>query len=167
MTTIAPGTFHNQSWDEQTLDEFDGREVTKATIVQDFDGDIGGSGTWTTIMGYASDGTAEYVGMQRIVGRIGDRSGSFVIRTDGTFDGSAARSTWAVVADSGTEALAGLRGSGNSVAPHGPDARTPSRWTWTERRAAARHAGWPIAATRAIRRAGPPRIGCSHSRWVR
>ena len=120
-TFIAKGTFHNTSWDEQTLDEFDGRKMTRATIVQDFDGDIVGSGIWTTIMCYAADGTAEYAGMQRIVGRIGERTGSFVVHADGTFDGATAKSTWTVIPESATDELRFIHGAGESVAPHGPD----------------------------------------------
>lgn len=74
-----------------------------------------------TLMVYAADGTAEYLGVLRIIGRIGDREGSLVVRTDGVFDGAAARTTWRIVEGSATDDLEGIRGTGHSVAPHGPD----------------------------------------------
>ena len=38
-------------------------------------------------MGYGDDGTAAFVGLERVVGKVGDRSGSFVLQHTGTFDG--------------------------------------------------------------------------------
>src|SRR6266540_3074303 len=67
------------------------------------------------------NGTATFVGFERFVGRIGSRSGSFVVETIGTFDGNEARTAWSVVAGSGTDDLQGLRGEGTAVAPHGPN----------------------------------------------
>ena len=62
-----------------------------------------------------------FTGLERVVGKIGDRSGSFVLRTEGVYDGKEAKTEWSVVPDSGTEGLAGLKGKGSSVAPHGPN----------------------------------------------
>jgi hypothetical protein len=73
-------------------------------------------------MCYRPDGTADWVGLQRIVGRVGDRSGSFVLTTLGTFDGSRAAGDWSVVPGSGTEELEGLRGTGRIEAPLGGNA---------------------------------------------
>jgi hypothetical protein len=58
--------------------------------------------------------------MQRMVGQIGSRSGSFVLRADGTFEGGEARSAWQVVDGTGTGELAGLRGIGTAVATSSP-----------------------------------------------
>lgn len=121
MTTLASGNFHNGSFDEAMLDETDGRRLTQATIRQTFDGDLVGSGTWITLMCYAPDGTAEYVGMLRVDGRIGELTGSFVLNASGTYDGREARTSWTVVGGSGTGGFTGLAGGGHSVAPHGPD----------------------------------------------
>jgi hypothetical protein len=119
--TLASGTFHNTSWDEQATETFGARKITRATIAQQFDGDIVGTGTWTTLMVYADDGTAEYVGVMRIVGRIAGRDGSVVLRTDGTFDGTVARTAWTVIDGMATDGLASISGAGHSAAPHGPD----------------------------------------------
>ena len=70
-------------------------------------------------MAYRADGTADYVGLQHLVGTLGGRSGSFVLSSPGTFDGQAATGTWTVLEGSGTEELAGLTGTGTFTAPSG------------------------------------------------
>jgi hypothetical protein len=55
------------------------------------------------------------VGVEHVIGRIGDRAGSFVLQHAGTDDGSTTKSTYFVVPGSGTGDLRGLRGKGKSV----------------------------------------------------
>ena len=73
-------------------------------------------------MCYREDKTAEFVGLQRFVGRLGGRSGSFVMQTQGSFDGTEAKGSLAVVERSGTEELAGITGTGAFAAPLGSTA---------------------------------------------
>jgi Protein of unknown function (DUF3224) len=121
MTTHIEGTFKLASWDENTYAELDGEaKLTRASIAQDFAGDLTGTGTSELLMHYREDGTATIVGLVHMAGTIGDRSGSFVLQSTGTYDGSEARSTWSVIPGSGTGQLRGLRGDGVSVAPGGP-----------------------------------------------
>ena len=71
-------------------------------------------------MCYRPDQTADFVGLERVVGRIGDRSGSFVaLHSAGSFDGAAAHGQLSVVPGSGTGELRGLCGNGSFTAPHG------------------------------------------------
>ena len=70
-------------------------------------------------MCYRPDDTADFVGLQRVDGRLGERSGSFVMRTAGTFDGKEARGELTVVPGSGTGELGDLNGSGEFRAPLG------------------------------------------------
>ena len=72
-------------------------------------------------MMHRADRSAIFVGLERVTGRLGDRSGSFVLQHNGTFDGKAARGTLVVVAGSGTGELHGLRAEGSFVAEHGPE----------------------------------------------
>jgi hypothetical protein len=62
---------------------------------------------------------AAYGGYERIVGTLGGRSGSFVLRLAGGFEDGAARTTWTVEEGTGTGELAGLRGQGGYVARQG------------------------------------------------
>ena len=123
MTTHGTGTFQITSWDEDRYTEMEGeRGLSQANVTQSFSGDIEGAGSVRWLMCYRPDGTADWVGLQHVEGRIGDRSGSFVLQTVGTFDGSKAAGRWSVVAGSGTGELAGLSGEGRIEAPMGSQA---------------------------------------------
>jgi Protein of unknown function (DUF3224) len=124
MSTHAQATFAIQSWDENPYVELDdARKLTRASVAQAFDGDLEGEGSVEWLMYYREDKTADFVGLQRFVGRLGSRSGSFVMTTQGTFDGEKAAGRLAVVDGSGTDELSGISGGGSFVAPHGS---TPS-----------------------------------------
>jgi hypothetical protein len=124
MSTHAQGTFEIQSWDENPYAELDdARKLTRASVAQAFNGDLEGEGSVEWLMYYREDKTADFVGLQRFVGRLGSRSGSFVMTTQGTFDGEKAAGELAVVDGSGTDELSGITGGGSFVAPHGS---TPS-----------------------------------------
>ncbi len=116
MTTHAEGTFTVTSWEEDTYDKLDGdAKLTRAHIVQEFSGDLEATGAAELLMCYANDGTATIVGLQRFVGRLGDREGSFVLQSVGAYDGKEAKGALTVVPGSGTKDLAGLSGTGTSV----------------------------------------------------
>lgn len=121
VATHASATFKIQGWDEKPYDEFeDGRKLTRASVKQGFAGDLNGEGDVEWLMCYSPDGTAVFVGLQRLVGELGGRAGSFVmLQTDGTFDGKEARGRLAVVPGSGTGDLKGIEGKGEFRAPHG------------------------------------------------
>jgi hypothetical protein len=120
--TKAKGSFEVASWDEETYEELDGGKLTRASVTQTFTGDLDGEGAVQWLMSYRRDGTAHFVGLQRIRGSIGERTGSFVMETIGEFDGKVAAGTWAVVAGSGSADLERLRGTGSFEAPLGPKA---------------------------------------------
>jgi hypothetical protein len=123
MSTHAQGIFELQSWQEDTyLELANGAKLTRASVAQAFSGDLDGEGSVEWLMCYADDGTARFVGLQRFEGRLGTKSGSFVMETLGTFDGGKAKGTWSVVARSGTDELRGITGTGAFEAPHGPKA---------------------------------------------
>jgi hypothetical protein len=121
MTQHAQGTFTVAGWDESTYQELEGQgKLTKARMSFDYAGDVQGQGVAETVMCYRDDGTAVYTGLEHVTGEVGGKSGSYVLVADGTYDGGEARSTFQVVEGSGTGELAGLRGSGTSVASSTP-----------------------------------------------
>jgi hypothetical protein len=121
MTDRASGSYTVKSWDEKDVAAPDGGgRVTRASVTGEYAGEIEGSATTESVMTYRPDGTAEYVGMERIVGRVGGRSGSFVLRSVGRYDGRTALSEMEVVAGLGSGELNGLRGEGRFRAEHGP-----------------------------------------------
>jgi hypothetical protein len=119
----AKGIFEISGWDEKTYEELpNGGKLSEAKVTQRFSGDITGDGSVIWLMGYPSPKTARFVGMQRIVGAIGGRKGSFLAQTIGEFDGTVAKARWSIIQGSGTDALAGISGEGVFEAPHGSKA---------------------------------------------
>ncbi len=115
MSTKAHSTFAIKSWDEKPYDEFDGgRKLTKAHVIFTYSGEMEGEGIIEFVMAYATDGSAQFVGMERIVGRVNGHVGSFVIQHAGSYTGKAAEENWEIVKGSGTGDLEGITGSGNS-----------------------------------------------------
>lgn len=119
MSARATATFKIEGWDEKPYAQIEGGgKLTQASVKQAFSGDIEGGGAVEWLMCYRPDETADFVGLQRIVGRLGDREGSFVLaQTEGTFDGKEARGRLSVVPGSVTGDLKGLRGTGEFSAP--------------------------------------------------
>jgi hypothetical protein len=66
-----------------------------------------------------SDGSAAFVGLERIVGRIGGKSGTFVLQRIGVFESGEAKESYTIIPGSGTGERQGLRGEGNSTVGHG------------------------------------------------
>ena len=101
--TSANATFQVKSWEENPFNEMEGGpKLTRASIKKSFSGDIEGEGTLEYLMMYRTDGTASFTGLERIVGSVGGRAGSFVLEHRGTFAGDTAKATWSVVPGSGT-----------------------------------------------------------------
>ena len=77
---------------------------------------------WKWLMCHQADGSARFVGLQRIEGAVEGRNGSFVVESSGDFGGGRAIGTWSVLPGSGNQELADLRGEGRFEAPLGPKA---------------------------------------------
>ena len=84
-----------------------------------FHGDIEGDASMQSVMAYTERGTAHYTGLQRMVGTLARRSGTFVLQVSGTYAEERATTSWFVVPESGSGDLCGLRGEGGYVAGHG------------------------------------------------
>lgn len=113
MPTHAKGTFLTTSYDMQPFHELEGAPSLYHYKQSDiFSGDIQGEGTNQNVVVMNADGSATFIGYQRIVGKIGDRTGSFILQHTGSTEGSITKGSWTVVPESGTEELRGLKGSG-------------------------------------------------------
>jgi uncharacterized protein DUF3224 len=109
----ATGTFEVTSMAEDTYQELEGGgKLTRANGTQRFTGDIQAEGSVEWLMCYSPDGGARFVGMNRIVGSLGERTGSFVFEVVGVFDGKRSVGTWTVLPGTGVGDLSGLRGEG-------------------------------------------------------
>jgi hypothetical protein len=120
MKRVAHARFGIKSWDEKPYSEGqDLPKLTRAAVTKTFTGDIAGEGHVEYLMMYRSDGSATFVGLERIVGHVAGKAGSFVLQRTGVFESGEAKESYVVVPGSGTGELQGLRGDGTSAVGHG------------------------------------------------
>jgi len=121
MPQHATATFEIKSWNEAPWNETDGSpKLTHATVAKAYQGDINGEGKLEYLMMYRADGSATVTGLERVVGSVGGRQGSFVLQHTGAFEHGVATVTLSVVPGSGTEELRGLKGEGQFAVGHEP-----------------------------------------------
>jgi Protein of unknown function (DUF3224) len=120
MKQTVNARFAIKKWEEKPYSEGpDQPKMTRASVSKTFTGDLEGQGEVEYLMMYRSDGTAAFVGLERVSGQLGGRSGSFVLQRTGVFEGGQAKESYSVVPGSGTGQLTGLRGQGTSSVGHG------------------------------------------------
>ena len=120
MKQNANARFAINTWDEKPYSEGqDQPRLTRASVTKRYTGDIEGEAQVEYLMMYRSDGSASFVGLERVVGRIGDKTGTFVLQRSGIFEGGQAKESYSVIAGSATGDLHGLRGDGSSAVGHG------------------------------------------------
>jgi hypothetical protein len=119
MKTHAKATFALNAWDEKPYNEMNGLpKLTRVSVTKSYQGDLTGEGKLEYLMMYRDDGSASFLGLERVVGSVGGRSGSFVLQHSGAFKGGIATVTLLVVPGSGTGDLRGLRGNGEFAVGH-------------------------------------------------
>jgi hypothetical protein len=119
--TKAQGSFEVAGGTEDAYDELEGGiKLTHASGTQAFSGDLTGEGAVHWLMLYRDDKTAHFVGLQRITGSVGGRSGSFVASAEGDHDGTGSTISFSIIPGSGTDQLSGIGGDGSLVAKGGP-----------------------------------------------
>ena len=122
MKKNANARFAIKSWDEKAYSEGqDLPRLTRARVTKTFTGDIEGEGQVEYLMMYRGDGSATFVGLERFVGRIGGRTGTFVLERSGVFENGQAKESYSVIPGSATGELQGLRGDGRSAVGHGTE----------------------------------------------
>lgn len=120
MKSIAYARFALKSWDEKPYSEGpDLPKLTRASVTKTFTGDIDGAGHADYLMMYRADGSATFVGLERVVGTLGGKAGSFVLQRTGSFEKGVARESYVVIPGSGTGELQTLRGAGETALGHG------------------------------------------------
>lgn len=122
MKQSANARFVIKTWDEQPYSESQGLpRLTRASVTKTFTGDIEGEGRVEYLMMYRSDGSATFVGIERVMGRIGAKSGTFVLQRIGQFESGQAKESYSVIPGSATGELQGLKGNGSSSVGHGTE----------------------------------------------
>ncbi len=99
-----------------------GPKLNALEVTETFTGDLQGNGSVRFLQAQRDDGFASYCGIERVVGTLEGRQGSFLLQDEGTVEGAHVKGTWFVVPGSGTEELRGLRGDGGFEAELGQNA---------------------------------------------
>jgi Protein of unknown function (DUF3224) len=121
--THATGQIEVKTYEPRTYDESsDGSTLVEIHVSETFSGEIDGEGVVRFLQAVRADGSASFVGIERVTGTVGERRGSFLLQDAGTLEGSTVRGEWFVIPGSGTGELAGLRGEGGFTAELGQHA---------------------------------------------
>ena len=119
----ATGKIDVKTYEPTTYDQpGEGPTLVRIHVVEDFSGDIEGEGTAEFLQTTRDEDEASFVGVERVTGRLGEKSGTFVLQDQGTLKGTTVSGTWFVVPESGTGELRGLRGEGGFEAELGQGA---------------------------------------------
>src|SRR5947207_13696104 len=111
MKTVATSRFAIKSWDEKPYSEGkDLPKLTRAAVTKTFTGDIAGEGHVEYLMMYRSDGSATFVGLERVVGHLAGKAGTFVLQRTGAFENGVAKESYFVIPESYTGEIRGLLG---------------------------------------------------------
>jgi hypothetical protein len=123
QTQHATGHIEVKTYVPTSFDEIvDGPALVEIQVTETFTGDIQGDGTVRFIQAARQDGSASFVGIERVRGSVAGRQGSFLLQDSGTLVGKDVSGTWFVIPGSGTGDLTGLRGEGGFTAQLGEHA---------------------------------------------
>jgi hypothetical protein len=112
-TTRASATITVRTYEPAPYEEpAEGLVLSRIHVEESFSGDIDGDGVVEFLQASRPDGTASFVGIERVTGMIAGRRGSFLLQDSGTVEEGIVSGEWFVVPGSGTGELAGLRGTG-------------------------------------------------------
>ena len=119
--------FNIAGWEEKTFSEpattglGHAGKLTKASVKKTYSGDLEGEGLLEYLLAYKDDGSAEYMGYERVIGKLDGVPGSFVFRHNGTYSEDRMMQTSVIVEGSGTGELIGLSGRTEIIAGHDKD----------------------------------------------
>ncbi|HEX8983436.1 MAG TPA: DUF3224 domain-containing protein [Ktedonobacterales bacterium] len=112
MSQHASGTFTIDAWEPEPYDDQNEVKLARVRVRKTFSGDIAGVSTAELLMvAGTEEGQAAYVGVERIVGSVHGRAGSFVLLHHGIATPGEQSALWTVAPGSGTGGLRSLRGT--------------------------------------------------------
>lgn len=110
VTKKASGSFEVKL-SPQTDENVGDPTVGRMSIDKQFHGDLEATSKGQMLMaGTPTEGSAGYVALERVNGKLDGRTGTFALQHSGTMDRGSAQLSVTVVPDSGTEGLKGLSG---------------------------------------------------------
>ena len=116
---ITVRKYEPSAYDEQAEDP----ALTRIHVEESFSGDISGNGLAEFLQAARADGSASFVGIERVTGAVAGREGTFLLQDAGTVQDNIVSGDWFVIPGSGTGKLAGLRGTGGFRANLGEGAQ--------------------------------------------
>ena len=120
----ATGRIEVDSYEPKPFDEpSDGPQLVEIHVREKFVGDIEGDGVARFLQAQRQDGSASFVGIERVTGRVAGKQGTFLLQDVGTVEDDIVSGEWFVVPASGTGQLTGLRGNGGFRANLGEGAQ--------------------------------------------
>jgi hypothetical protein len=116
----AVGTFEVKLAPLPHYNASENANLARMSIDKQFRGDLVATSQGEMLSaGTATKGSAGYVAIERVSGKLHDRSGSFVLQHNATMNRGAPSLNIVVIPDSGTEGLAGLSGAMHIVIDKG------------------------------------------------
>lgn len=111
VTHVARGNFSVEIKPPRDPAAADGVSLGRMSLAKQIEGDLVATSTGEMLTALTPvKGSAGYVAIERVTGTLHGREGSFVLQHTGTMDGGAQQLSITIVPDSGTAALAGIRG---------------------------------------------------------
>lgn len=112
MSQHATGTFDIQLTPVPLVDTEADKTLARMSMVKTFQGPLEATSRGEMLSAMtATKGSAGYVAIERVIGTLAGRTGSFVLLHSGLMDHGAPTLAVTVVPDSGTGALTGLSGT--------------------------------------------------------
>lgn len=109
----AHAVYFSKDWERKpwggTANENPGFKLGRVEMIHEYKGDIEGEGSVQFLFAYEKDGGG-FVGLEKITGSIGGKSGSFVLQYTGSAANERLQQSMVVIPGSGTGELRGLKG---------------------------------------------------------
>jgi hypothetical protein len=99
---IAVHKYEPSAYDEQA----EGPVLTRIHVEESFSGDITGDGVVEFLQAARADGSASFVGIERVTAELGGRRGTLLLQDAGTVQDNIVSGDWIVIPGSGTGQLA-------------------------------------------------------------
>jgi hypothetical protein len=110
MTTTT-SAFTVDTWQDQPYDEQEGVSLARVQVTKTFHGDLEGRSTAELITVGGQEGSRAYVALERVVGTLRGRSGTFVLHHTAIDSPRLRSAAWIVVPGTGTGELRGIHGT--------------------------------------------------------
>jgi len=124
MKTRADAVITVHQYEPAAYDEpAEGPVLTRIHVKESLSGDMTGDGVAEFLQAARADGSASFVGIERVTGTVAGRIGTFLLQDAGTVQDNIVSGEWFVIPGSGTGTLAGLRGTGGFRANLGEGAQ--------------------------------------------